>query len=434
MTEPKLNRILAAKLAASRAPHTNVALDKAIAATPTALANTKSYNLPLVCKYSGITVGNLTIATVAGHMPMIGQWKESMVLHPLFSLADTALLQFSRNSWFRFCAFTAEEAIDDTITAKQEQLLRVATLAMLHKMTDIRQDVPWLPTWPDVTRNWNSILSLSYWKNYLESQRFKFPAIRISKLEPEVDLTTYLQLCWQVKKEYETKVNERIEREKLESAEKALKVLRDDLAGKTPRSLKLLWRWYISHLPARYEADSEGWMHTIFFSKDADNLQNKFTIADIDLYEQIFLCECPTGSSLSHAFLDILRSKRQILENHFDTFEILVPESIKQGAADGSISTVEPKLGDFKNKVGYMIAHAKWRLAHNSAALSKNMDAAIARSNKVSVNASFVPELPFDFGNSKSKRAAAVEDMDADDDSDTDTFDAADNSVTSLDE
>lgn len=388
MTEP--NRITTAKLAASRAPITNM-LAKDIAAIPTAAADTKSYSIPLICKYSGLTVGQLTVAAVAGHMPMLGQWKDTMILHPLFSLGDHALLHFSRNAWFRFCAFNSDEALDDNLTTKQETLLRVAALAMLHKLTVFRQDQPWLPSWADVSKNWNSLLALSYWKNYLESERFRFPSLRISKLEPEINLTHYLQICWEVKKQYETKVNEKIEQEKINAAEKALLVLRNDLAGKAPRSARLLWRWFIANLPNRYEADTEGWMRTIFFSKDTDHLENKFTMADIDLFEQIFLAECPTGSSLSHAFLSILRSKRRTLENHFETFEILVPENITAGKASGEIAAEEPKLADFKSKAAWMIAHAKWRLAFKNNASSK----AAERQATVTVNPTFVPELPY---------------------------------------
>lgn len=385
-----MDRITNAKTAAARSVHTNL-LAADILAIPTAAANTKTYTLPLVCKYSGLTVGSLTVATVAGYMPMIGHWKDSQILHPIFSLEDHALLKFAKNSWFRFCAFNPEESSDDSLTTKQETLLRVAALAMLHKLTTFRQDQAWLPSWANVSKNWNSLLALSYWKNYLESERFRFPSLRISKLEPEINLTEYLQLCWQVKKDYETKVNERVEQEKIKSAEIALRVLRDDLAGKSPRSTKLLWRWFLANLPQRYAPDTEGWMATIFFSKDSDNLQNKFTMADIDLFEEIFVAECPLGNSLSHAFREILRSKRKILENHYETFEILVPQSIQTAVDSGEISQEEPKLQNYKNKAHWMIAHAKWRLAFKS---GNNQEAAAKKQATVTVNPSFVPQLP----------------------------------------
>jgi hypothetical protein len=162
------------------------------------------------------------------------------------------------------------------------------------------------------------------------------------------------------------------------------------VAGKTPRSKKLLWRWFLAHIPARYAADTEGWMWTLFDAEKEDEI-SQFTMGDIDLFEEIFLCEIPTGSAISNAFLERLRHKRSILEAKFDTFEILVPNSIAEGAADGSISVEEPKLSDFPSKVLWMVAHAKWRLAHTD--ITKHRDAAIKKQQTVTVNPTFVPNI-----------------------------------------
>lgn len=384
----ELRNLTATKLHAALAA-TKVPSDRSIADTPTAAAATKSYTMPLVCKRSGITVGSLSVATVAGHMPMIGQWKETMVLHPLFSLTPVALLQFSRNSWFRFCSFSVEEGADDALTAKQEQTLRVAALAMLHHLANVRQDIAWLPDWASVSAHWSSLMALSYWKATLDSERFRFPAIHLSRLEPEIELKAYLQSCWQVKKDYETRVSERVEQERLRAADSAIIALRDEIAGVRPTSSRQLWRWFLAHLPKRYEADSEGWMRTLFFAKGDD--VRKFTLADIDLFEEIFLCEVPTGSSISHAFSEVLASKRKILEQHIETFEILIPEAITQAKAAGEIPVAEPKKEDFTSKVSFMIAHAKWRLAHTD--MGKSINRVTAAQSRVTVNPSYVPQL-----------------------------------------
>lgn len=384
----ELRDLTATKLAAY-VNATRVPSDKTVADTPTAAAATKAYSMPLVCKRSGITVGNLSVTTVAGHMPMVGQWKETMVLHPLFSLTPVALLHFARNTWFRFCSFSLEEGMDDALTAKQEQTLRVTALAMLHHLANVRQDIPWLPDWSEVSAHWSSLMALSYWKAALESERFRFPAIHISKFEPTLELKSYLQACWQVKKDYETRVSERIEQERLRATETAMIALRDEIAGARPTSSRQLWRWFLAHLPKRYEADSEGWMRTLFFAKGDD--VKKFTMADIDLFEEIFLCEVPTGSSISHAFSEVLASKRKVLEDHVETFEILIPQTIQDEAAAGAIPLAEPKREDFASKVAYMIAHAKWSLAHTN--VGKTANRVAAAQAKVSVKPSYVPQL-----------------------------------------
>lgn len=364
-----------------------------ISQIPTVAASQKMYNLPLTCQYTGVSCGSLTLPTVAGYLPLLGQWKQQQVLHPVFSLEPNPLLAFSKNTWIRFCAFSQEEAANEQLTSKQELMLRIAALAMLHHLTEIKQDIPWLPDFVEVQNNWQSLISLSYWKNFLDSKRFRFPTIRISKLESSINLHAFLQTCWDKKKEYETAVNSNIEEARLKIAERALVSIRDDLAGKRPVSQKLLWRWFLQNLPARYAPDTEGWMHTLFFCKSV--LDTKMTMGDIDLFEEIFLSECPTGSSVSYAFLDVLRSKRATIEEHFETFEILLPTDLQQQADSGEIAEAEPKLADFPKKVHWMIAHAKWKLTHGSATgnTTKHREAAAARQAGTTVSPSFRPVL-----------------------------------------
>lgn len=410
MTE--LRSLLEAKAAAAISPHV-VPDSKSLAETPTALAAQKSYTMPLVCNRSGIVVGQLSVMTVAGHMPVIGQWRDSMVLHPFFSLAPVALLKFSRNTWFRFCNFTPEESEDLQLSIKQEQTLQVAALAMLHNLTDVRQDIAWLPAWNEVAAHWSSLMALSYWKAYLDSQRFRFPSVHISRMESEFSIKDYLQVCWQVKKSYETTVNEKIEKEKLIAAEKAMIALRDELAGARPTSIRQLWRWFVANMPQRYKKDLETWMPEIFFAKGEEI--RKFTIKDIDTFEEYFLSECPTGSSISHAFSEIIASKRDYLQQHFDAFEIVVPQAIMAAKASGEISSVEPVASDFPSRVLFMVAHAKWRLAHTN--LRKHMEAATKRQELLTVTPSHKVTLVI--------REDEVIDDDEDEDIELDARDAA---------
>lgn len=424
-----LRSLKATALAAALQAHRQHTLEE-IAEIPTALAGEKFYRWGLTCQYTGVNCGSLALPTVAGYLPLLGQWKTQQVLHPLFSLDPIPLLQFSKNSWIRFCGFSAKEAADEVLTAKQEKILQIAALAMLHQLTEVRQDIPWLPSFIEVQNNWQSLISLSYWKACLDSRRFKFPTIRISKLENTVNLHAFLQTCWDAKKSYETVVSERLEAEQVAIAEKALIGIRDELAGKRPLSHKLLWKWFLANLPSRYLPDTEGWMKTLFFAKSV--LDTSFTMADLDLFEEIFLSECPTGSSVSYAFLDVLRSKRTVLENHFEAFEILVPSDLQKQADSGEIAEAEPKLQDFERKVHWMIAHAKWKLTHGSDSSTKHRDAAAAKQQVATVKPSFIPRL--DTGRSKDFAALLIE-QDAEQ-SETDDIDyiAPDSVAASLDD
>jgi hypothetical protein len=352
-----------------------------------------SYVLPLICSYTGLTIGGLTVTTVAGHMPLLGQWKDTMVAHPLFSLEHGALLKFSRNCWHHFCSLSPDEAANQTLTEKQELLLRVATLALLHKLTDVYQSTPWLPSIVEVNNNWQSILTISYWKNYLESKRFQFPALRISKHSPSPDLYSFLQACWDVKKDYESKVREKEEQEKAAAAEAALVGIRNELAGKSPRSKKLLWRWFLAHMPSKYARDTDGWMWDLFDAETETEI-SEFTTADIDLFEEIVLSEIPTGSSVSHAFLERIEQKRKLRAAKFELYEIVIPQNIQTGVADGTISMVEPKLSDFPSKTKFLIAQAKWKLA--TADGSKTREAKqkeLEADRKVTVKHTYFPGL-----------------------------------------
>lgn len=393
-TAPHTRSLTSASLAAALEANKQASLEE-IARIPTAQADNKSYKLLLTCQYTGLNCGSLTLPTVAGYLPLLGQWKQQQVLHPLFSLELIPLLKFSRNTWLRFCGFSQEEAEDQVLTSKQEQTLQVACLAMLHSLTEVQQDVPWIPSFLEVQNNWQSLISLCYWKAYLNSNRFKFPAVRISKRENSINLKAFLQTCWEQKKSYETSVNGMIEEEKADIAEKSLVAIRDELSGKRPVSVKLLWRWFISNLSVKYSKDAapDGWMYELFTAKG--NSVFEYTMADIDLFEEIFLSECPLGSSISHAFSEILSSKRQLLTNHFEAFEILVPMELQQQADSGQIAQEEPKLADFPKKVQWIVAHAKWKLTHgSSASASSNRQAAAVRQQTISVAASYIPKLP----------------------------------------
>ncbi len=358
---------------------------------PLATEQTKRYMIPLVCSRTGITMGNLATIAVAGHMPLLGQWKDTQILHPFFSMGPVALLQFARNSWLRFCALKPEETVDDQVVAKQEQQLRAVALCMLHNLTEVRQDLPWMPDFKDVVTNWTALMSICYWKAYLDSQRFKFPQVRISKLERDLDLRSFLQLCFKCKKDYETNVNEAIEEEKIRIAERAMRGIVDEVAGKKPLSIKLLWRWFTLNMPSRYKKDLDGWMWELFSATEKDILD--FTVRDIELFEEIFLVECPTGSSISHAFLDVLRSKHALISQHFETYEIMIPNSIAEQVASGEIAASGPRpvLADYPSKVAWMVACAKWDLAQSSS--RKHRDAAIDRQGKETVTPSFRPRL-----------------------------------------
>jgi hypothetical protein len=368
---------------------------------------TSSQQHPIVCTRTGLLVAALTVHKVAGHVPYLSQWKDTQAFHPLFSVPPTSLLKFSRRVWMQLCSLTPEQAADPKVTDRHELLLRVAALAMLHNISDVHQSTVWLPTLAEVSSNWNSLLQLSSWKAYLDSTRFKFPELRISKFNKGIDLTAYIQDCWQIKKEYETVVREGVEKEKLAAAEAALKAIRDDIAGKAPRSKKLLWRWFIANIPARYARDTDGWMWELFDAETYDEV-SEFTLSDIDLFEEIVLAELPTGSSISHAFLDRLAVKRQLLDSTVRSFEIILPPAIQKEKDSLKEIPPEPKRSDYDKSFKFIMAHAKWKLLTTDFAARYAKEQ--AQQAKVTVKPSYVPNISEYLG-----RDAASDEGDSDD-------------------
>lgn len=345
----------------------------------------------LLCRYTGIRVATISAIKVAGHSPYISQWKETQALHPLFSLSLQSLLQFAGNSWADFCNLTPEQAAETALVARKEQMLRVTALALLHNLSEVEQSVVWTPALTEVSACWSSLLPLAHWKNHLASTRFSFPTLRVSaNNQSSIDLQAYLQACWRVKKDYEGKVRELDEQAKLAAAEAALVSIRSETLRQFPRSKKLLWRWYCINMPKRYAKDLDTWMWELY-DAETDEEVSAFTIADIDLFEEITLCNIPTGTSISHAFLERIANKRKMLETKYTTFEILVPNAIIAEQEAGLISDAEPVASSYPSKVAFMIAHAKWKLSRPATLDSR--DKAIAKQATVTVQASYRPTL-----------------------------------------
>lgn len=319
----------------------------------------------LICKYSGLRVGQLTFSTVAGAVPYLMQWSELVPLHPVFSLNYQKLLDFSKSEWNRLAMRTA----NDELTDAEEDILRVCYLALLHRLECIKQDVAALPPISTVQATIQQLFALAYWKFHLESQRFRFPTLHISKYNDNADfkyIKDYLDTCFAVKKEYETKVNEVVEVEKLKIAEEALKKLSGEWI--TPTSKKLLWKWVRANLPEKYQPDAIGWLGTLFLGSNSTILE--FDKEDIALAEEIIVSSCPGGNSIMFAVRARLDTIAKVWEQHHESFEIQLDElDERSGTLVNGVQMDIPHPGnapqqkEFDSKGKYYVAVAKWEVA-----------------------------------------------------------------------
>lgn len=318
----------------------------------------------IFCKLTGLQIGSLDLLTEAGKTPYIKAWESTIVEHPIFSLSIPQRLAFARAEWRRL----AKASRDGDTTEREDTILRVSFLAVLHALGNIKQDVPALPDLSIVQTHMSQLFALAYWKMYLDSPRFKFPAYRICRANSNIgfqNIGAYLDLCFEVKDDYEECIESAGEELKLQEAEDALAKLRSNWA--IPVANKDLWKWVRAYLPAKYEADAQGWMATIFLGKEKAILQ--FEKSEILLLQDIIVSECPPGTGMMHAVSARLNEIEKIYTDNkeaftvdFEDFDLDTPMQQARAASSAPLSTEAPKEKDFAKKVDFIRAQALWYL------------------------------------------------------------------------
>lgn len=313
---------------------------------------------PIFCQYSGIRIGVLEFLTTAGTLPYLTSWNDTVCHHPVFAMQYSRLLKFAKDEWQRLAQL---EEPRETET----ETLRVAYLAILYGMTTIKQDCPGIPPWHIVQNTMAGLFNLAGWKFFLESKRFRFPFLHLSKLNDNLNfenIGNYISACFECKSDYETRVQELVEQEKIRSAEAALQTLRDGWI--VPTSKKMLWQWIKAHLPEKYSADAQGWLGTIFLG--TDSTIREFEKEDIELACEIIESSCPVGTGIMPAVRERLKKISHAWEQHHEAWEIVEdkPSLFVNGAP---ILTEhpgeEPKETEHATRGKYLQAHARWQLA-----------------------------------------------------------------------
>lgn len=317
------------------------------------------------CQYSGVVLGKLEAYAVAGVLPYLTEWSKTLAIHPMFSMQHGKLLQFTRDEWARL----AQRATDDEISDTESELLRVSFLALLHSLGSIRQEVPGLPALGVVVANIESLFQLASWKFFLESQRFKFPEYKVSKINGNADfkyVKDYLDVCFDVRRDYAKKVRDAIEEEKVRSTEKAIVALHGTWIK--PAGKKMLWQWVRAHLPEKYQADAEGWLGTLFLGGSSAIID--FDQEDIQLAEEIIISNCPAGTGVLFAVRKRLDAILAAWKEHHTAFEVDLEDYAEDAGLFINGQKVkaphpgpEPQKQDFKNIALFYVAHAKWTIA-----------------------------------------------------------------------
>lgn len=317
----------------------------------------------LRCARSGVPIGTLNYITCAGAMPYLSHWDNMTALHPIFSLETGRLLAFARSEWNRL----AKQADDSELSIKDDTFLRVAFLAVLHSLGSIEQQAPSLPPMHIVQSQINKLFKLAYWKFYLDSKRFAFPTFKINRANANdrfENISYYLDACFEIKDDYSKSLDDLIEKEKTESADRALKALRDSWI--VPVGSKALYRWVKAHITAQWSADAQGWMSTLFCGNS--NTIISFDLDETDLMETIICGDCPPGTAIMHAVRNRIQEIRKIQKDHFEAFTVQFEDyltddqKIEKAEKQEITLTAEPKPEDFPSKVLWIKAKAIWYL------------------------------------------------------------------------
>ena len=319
----------------------------------------------LRCKYSGIQVGTLSFQTTAGAIPYLLKWSELVPLHPVFSMEFGKLLEFTRTEWKRL----ASQADAEEISNSESETLRVAYLAVLHKLDCVRQDDEALPSLATVQSTIGKLLALAYWKFHLESKRFRFPTLHICRMNDNTnlkDIGYYLDECFEVKSDYESKVSEIAERAKIAAAQAAIDKLKNEWIN--PVSKKVLWTWVRVHLPEKYQPDAIGWLGTLFLGSAATVAE--FDEEELDLMDEIIQASCPLGDGIMFAVRQRLKAIRDAWEQANKAFEIQLDmlDARNTVLVNGQRQEITdpgqaPKQSEFPTKGKWLIAYSKWEIA-----------------------------------------------------------------------
>lgn len=329
--------------------------------------SSSKFRISLTCAFSGLHIGDFSPNvgiyqkhSVDGMSPYVKGWKETILIHPIFSISMSALLHRATST------LQLEKSGKAHFPILQKQLLM---LAMLHAGDCIHQDLPCLPS-PRITDSYfGNVLEMLGWKQEINSERLHFPKLHIWKgaaremeKDPFAQIPMWLKLCVEVKEEYENVVRTRQKAAKQQAAVLAMKNIKRNLYEDI--SIRRLWNWLEVQIPQMEMYDE---YKDIFFC--AEKNINVWTHDDIDSLEEVFLKYCETGNSISHEVSKHLKQLHTWLSIYEDTFEILIEDKFPELRGKPA-----PEPRNFPNRAAFLVAQAKWSLAQKAAPAAKVSD------------------------------------------------------------
>lgn len=328
----------------------------------------------LYCQYTGTPIASIALIHQAGRAPYLKEWQQSIVVHPLFSLSTPAILSWTRKNWNRIFRETSDHA-----SPVERLQFQIAFVAVLRTLDSIKQECPVLPSFDTCQRHMQSLLELAYWKFYLDSQRFRFPTLRINKFNANAaleDIGAYFAVCNSVRADWETKRDALAEEAKIETARRVERLVRGSHVKAV--SKKALWNWFIASISVknRKKFELDEWKEWLSDSSKlwfaSDNVRLQFSLDDVQSIEDVFIQECELGTTISHTFQKELNSIRATISNHLSMWDIDWEETNgpSRVSADGTVQIParppepgsEPHISAFRSRFDYLKALAQWKM------------------------------------------------------------------------
>lgn len=323
--------------------------------------------VPLTCTLTGLTFGSINLDPIPGRQPYCTAFRETILLHPIFSLPLPATVALLRNSLERHLE---GKEVDDTL-----ELSFLASLRGMHCLQIPEIHNPILPSRKNVLSNGHKLIAITRW--HLSRPSFKFPKLVLSPIntnERLENIQDYLSLLVDLTVSADRKRESYDEEERAEIQARAVASIRrpEKIAKKS------LWRWcenHILHSPFKPEAER---LKTLFHatSKDVTRLDRD----DLEFLLTTLESILPLGTPLLTEVRKHCEGLLNQWENHFKAFYIvdtvaemwaklpedkpiwIEPEQVSESKELGP----QPIEQDYPTRTSFIIAMAKWKLSNKS--------------------------------------------------------------------
>jgi hypothetical protein len=252
---------------------------------------------------------------------------------------------------------------------------RILFSALAHALGHIKQGSPGLPSATVVAASFNRLVELAAWKHNL-AKTCKFPDLHLTRVnanEQWQNIAVWIDNCFEIRREWETRVRKYKNEQEIEAAQHALKAIRDEVYVNL--DIKKLWNWIALQLDASGTATGRIETFRQLFLYGDINVE-LWTIDDIEDLQEAVLMHCDVGNSIMFAVNKIITNLRIVIRDFYSSFVVLddfdasdsdsnIPDIIRdadrQIAALGTLPP-SPQRSAFSTATAHAVAQAKWNI------------------------------------------------------------------------